>query len=119
MDWGDIECAGLSVDGRRLHLCGEGAVGVPGRGLHLLRLGDCGLRRASNSIDRFNVAPQAMIADLIRQWTKPTVKQHLYDIKMRRILFQNRLSRGFIALRSLSVAPPLTVHRFKHKVPDL
>lgn len=36
--------------------------GVPGNGLHLLRLGDWGLRRASNSIDRFNVAPQAMAA---------------------------------------------------------
>lgn len=62
MDWGDIECTGLSVGGRRLHLCGEGVAEVPGRGLHLLRFGDCGLRRASNSIDRFNVAPQAMVA---------------------------------------------------------
>lgn len=60
--WGDIECAGLSTGVRRLHLCGDGAPGVPGSGLHLLRLGDWGLRRASNSIDRFNVAPQAMLA---------------------------------------------------------
>lgn len=59
---GDIECVGLSIGGRRLHLCGDGVLGVPGSGLHLLRLGDWGLRRASNSIDRFNVAPQAMLA---------------------------------------------------------
>lgn len=59
---GDIECDGLSSGGRRLHLCGDGVVGVPASGLHLLRLGDWGLRRASNSIDRFNVAPQAMLA---------------------------------------------------------
>lgn len=57
---GDIGCVGLSTGGRRLHLCGDGVPGVPGSGLHLLRLGDWGLRRASNSIDRFNVAPQAM-----------------------------------------------------------
>lgn len=59
---GDIECVGLSTGGRRLHLCGDGVLGVPGSGLHLLRLGDWGLRRASNSIDRFNVAPQAILA---------------------------------------------------------
>lgn len=59
---GDIECAGLSTGERRLHLCGDGVLGVPGSGLHLLRLGDWGLRRASNSIDRFNVAPQAMFS---------------------------------------------------------
>lgn len=58
---GDIECVGLSTGGRRLHLCGDGVLGVPGSGLHLLRLGDWGLRRASNSIDRFKVAPQAML----------------------------------------------------------
>jgi len=59
---GDIEeCEGLSTGGRRLHLCGDGLLGVPGSGLHLRRLGDWGLRRASNSIDRFNVAPQAMV----------------------------------------------------------
>lgn len=62
MAGGDIECVGLSIGGRRLHLCGDGVPGVPGSGLHLLRLGDWGLRRASNSIDRFNVAPQAMLA---------------------------------------------------------
>lgn len=62
IDWGDIECVGLSTGGRRLHLCGDGVLGVPGSGLHLLRLGDWGLRRASNSIDRFNVAPQAIFA---------------------------------------------------------
>lgn len=62
MAGGDIECEGLSTEGRRLHLCGDGVLGVPGSGLHLLRLGDWGLRRASNSIDRFNVAPQAMLA---------------------------------------------------------
>lgn len=62
MAGGDIECAELSTGGRRLHLCGDGVLGVPGSGLHLLRLGDWGLRRASNSIDRFNVAPQAMLA---------------------------------------------------------
>lgn len=59
---GDIECVGLSTGERRLHLCGDGVLGVPGSGLHLLRLGDWGLRRASNSIDRFNVAPQAMFS---------------------------------------------------------
>lgn len=58
---GDIECVGLSTGGRRLHLCGDGVLEVPGSGLHLLRLGDWGLRRASNSIDRFKVAPQAML----------------------------------------------------------
>ena len=45
-----------------MHLCGDGVPAVPGSGLHLLRLGDWGLRRASNSIDLFNVAPQAMFA---------------------------------------------------------
>lgn len=74
MAGGDIECVGLSTWGRRLHLCGDGVLVVPGSGLHLLRLGDWGLRRASNSIDRFNVAPQAMLAKqngkkLIRQKT--------------------------------------------------
>ena len=59
---GDMECVGLSAGGRRLHLCGDGVPEVPGSGLHLLRLGDWGLRRASNSIDRFSVAPQAMFA---------------------------------------------------------
>lgn len=63
MAGGVIECVGLSTGGRRLHLCGDGVLGVPGSGLHLLRLGDWGLRRASNSIDRFNVAPQAMLAE--------------------------------------------------------
>lgn len=57
---GESECVGLSTGGRRLHLCGDGVLGFPGSGLHLLRFGDWGLRRASNSIDRFKVAPQAM-----------------------------------------------------------
>lgn len=53
---------GLSSGGRRLYLCGDGVLGLPVSGLHLLRLGDWGLRRASNSMERFNVAPQAMLA---------------------------------------------------------
>lgn len=57
---GDVECVGLSSGGRRLYLCGDGVLGLPVSGLHLLRLGDWGLRRASNSMERFNVAPQAM-----------------------------------------------------------
>lgn len=62
MAGGDIECEGLSTGGRRLHLCGDGVPGVPGSGLQRRRFGDWGLRRASNSIDRFNVAPQAILA---------------------------------------------------------
>lgn len=61
---GDMECVGPSTAARRLlHLCGDGVPGVPGRGLHRLRLGDWGLRRASNSIERFSVAPQAMFGE--------------------------------------------------------
>lgn len=64
---GDIECDGQSTGGRRLHLWGDGVFGAPGSALHLLRLGDWGLSRASNSIERFNVAPQAMVPAQKRQ----------------------------------------------------
>lgn len=67
MACGDTGFAGLSVCDLRLHLCGEGVAVAPASGLHLRRFGDWGPKRASNSMERFNVAPHAMF---LPEWIK-------------------------------------------------